>query len=279
MLHASSIGGRHRRAAGLALAFALAITARDVSAQTDYYNTDAGRPITIEDASAIERRALEIQLAPLRLTRRAGGTYEWGLEPEIAIGILSRTQVELGAPLVIVDHGAERTSGLAGIHLSALHNLNTETSIPALAVAAEVLVPFGSLAPDDPYPSLKAIATKTFAFARVHANGAYTFGDAPALDGGEGAHASSELSRWMAGVAADRAFPLRSLLVTAEVVARQPMLEAADIEWSTGAGIRRQVGPRLAADAGAGYRLTGDDGWYVTFGAALALGLPWTPRQ
>jgi hypothetical protein len=36
-----------------------------VAAQTDYYNTDAGRPITVEDAYATERYAFELQLAPV----------------------------------------------------------------------------------------------------------------------------------------------------------------------------------------------------------------------
>ena len=278
MLHARFSGGRHGRAARFATALALAVAARDVSAQTDYYNTDAGRPITIEDATAIERRALEIQLAPLRLARRAGGTYEWGLEPEIALGILPRTQVEIGAPLVFAD-GAERTSGLAGIHVSALHNLNIETRLPALAISAAVLVPLGSLAPDDAFPSLKAIATKTFPVARFHVNGSYTFGEAPPSGATDGEHAGAELSRWIGGLAIDRAYALRALLVTAEVVARQPIVEAAEVEWSAGAGIRHQVSPRLAADAGAGYRLTGEEGWYATVGAALAIGLPWSPKR
>ena len=81
----------------------------------------------------------------------------------------------------------------------------------------------------------------------------------------------------MGGLAVDRAFPLRSLLVTAEVVARQPLVEGADVAWETAAGTRYQLGPRLALDGGAGYRLTGDAGWFVTAGAAISLGLPWRP--
>ena len=277
MLHIRSRRRAWSRVAGPALVLVLALTARHAEAQTDYYNTDAGRPITVEDAYAIERRAFEIQLAPLRLERMEGGAYTWGLEPEVAFGVLPRTQIELGLPLVFAEHGGGHVSGLAGVHIAAMHNLNTETTLPALAIAAEVVIPAGSLAPDEPYPSVKAIATKTFSFARFHANGGWTFGDTPAVPGDD-AHASAELSRWMAGLAVDRAFPLRSFLLTAEVVARQPIVEDTDIAWSTGAGVRYQIGPRLAADAGAGYRLTGDDGWYVTFGAAMAIGLPWSPR-
>lgn len=37
-----------------------------LAAQTDYYNTDAGRPVQVEDAYATERYAFEMKLAPVR---------------------------------------------------------------------------------------------------------------------------------------------------------------------------------------------------------------------
>ena len=279
---------RRRRRAPLALlALPLSLLASEARAQTDYYNTDAGRPIAVEDAYPIELRAFELQLAPLRLERARGGAYTWGIEPELAFGILPRTQVELGFPLSYADLGAgRRSTGLAGIEVAALHNLNVETTIPALAVAAEALLPVGPLAPDDPYVSVKGIATKTFAWARFHVNGTYTFGDgdralpaepapgdAPAID------AHGELSRWSAGLAVDRTFPLQSLLVTAELVAREPFFGGDDdaLAWDTAAGARYQLSPRVALDGGAGYRLTGDQGWFATFGAAVSVGLPWRP--
>jgi hypothetical protein len=275
---------RWPRAGRLAVLGATALLAAAVlparaAAQTDYYNTDAGRPITIEDAYAIERRAVELQVAPLRLERARGGVYQWGLEPEIAVGLLPRTQVEVGFPLAYVDAGiAGHAAGLAGIDVSVLHNLNVETSIPALGVAAHVLVPAGGLGPERAYPSVKAIATKTFTWARFHLNGQYTFGDGPSAEDTTGGH-GGELSQWLAGVAVDRTFPLRSLLVTGEVFARQPLREAEAVEWNTAAGLRYQLSPRVAGDLGGGYRLTGDDkGWFVTFGAAVAVGLPWSGR-
>ncbi len=254
-----------------------ALTLRPVEAQTDYYNTDAGRPITIEDAYAIERRAFEIQLAPLRLERGRGGVYAWAIEPGIAAGLLPRTQLEVGFPLHYVEFVSGHSSrGLGGVEISVLHNLNAETSIPALAVAAHVLIPAGPLAPDKAYPSLKGILTRTFPWARFHLNGQYTFGDRVTSDPKAG-----ELSQWLGGVAIDRTFPLRSLLLTAEVVAHQPLIEDTDIRWESAAGVRYQLTPRVAGDAGAGYRLTGDDrGWFFTFGAAMAVGLPWSsPRR
>lgn len=264
-----------RRAA--LLAAAAIVAAAPAGAQTDYYNTDAGRPITIEDAYPVERRAFELQLAPLRLERAAGGVYTWGLEPEVAYGILPRTHVEVGLPLVHRDDAAGRgSSGVAGVEFGIFHNLNVETRIPALALGADVLLPVGRFGPDHAYTSARAIATKTFSFARFHVNGQYTFGAEPDPLRAAGAH---ELSRWLAGVAVDRTFPLRSMLITGELVAHQPLHAAEDLGWNAGAGIRYQYSPRVALDAGIGRQLTGGErAWSFTFGSAYAFGLPWYPR-
>ena len=238
-------------------------------AQTDYYNTDAGRPLTVEDAYASERYAFELQLAPLRLERLGGGTYRWGFEPELAYGILPRTQFEIGLPIVVNDGGAGSRSGVSGLDLSLLHNFNVETSsLPALGISAQLLLPVGSLAADKAYPSLKAIATRTIGWARFHLNGQYTAGSASSNTG------EAELSRWLAGIAVDRTYPLRSMLVSAEVFAHQPLHDGANTEWNAGAGIRYQLDPALAVDLGLGKRLTGDDrSWFVTFGLARAFAI------
>ena len=249
--------------AAAAAALALGAT-RPAGAQTDYYNTDKGRPVQVEDAYPVERYAFELQLAPVRLERESGGVYHWEVAPEVAYGILPRTQVEVGFPLAYVDAGDERTRGLAGIEVAALHNLNVETrTLPALAVAAEVLLPVGGLAPDETYASAKGIATRTFSWARLHLNGQYTFGP----DGQD----AGEASRWMAGVAVDRAFPLRALLVTADLFAEQPLADEAELAWTAEAGVRYQTSPQLNVDFGVGRRFAGgDQGWFVTFGAARA---------
>lgn len=252
-------------------------------AQTDYFNTDAGRPVRIEDAYAIERRAIELQVAPLRLERERAGGYRWGIEPEIAVGLLPRTQVEIGFPLVHAEGvPGVRTTALAGLELSALYNLNAETRLPALAVVADVVVPAGPLGPSTTIPSLKAIATKTFAWARIHLNGQMTFADDPGVSGSTRtgtSPANAEFSRWLGGIAIDKALPLRSMLLTAEVVVSQPLAHAAARRWDVAGGTRIQLSPRVAFDAGGGYRLAGDEpGWFITTGAAVAIGLPWSSR-
>ena len=81
-------------------------------------------------------------------------------------------------------------------------------------------------------------------------------------------------------MAVDRALPLRSLLLTAEVVTSQPIRAAEATAWDVAGGARYQLSPRLAVDGGGGYRLSGDDaGWFFTAGAAVSLGLPWSPRR
>lgn len=229
----------------------------------------------IEDAHPVERRAFEIQAAPLRLERSHTGAYHWGIEPELAYGVLPRTSIEVGLPFAFIDAGGERRSGLSGIHLSAFHNLNAETSIPALAISAAVLLPVGSLAADEAYTSVKGIMTRTFTWARFHVNGEYTFGSR--IDAGdEPVAGAAEISSWLAGLAVDRTFPLEALLITAEVYAREPIHADEELEWNTGVGLRYQLDPRFNIDGGIGRRLTGEDrGWYVTFGTAYAVGLPW----
>lgn len=262
---------------GLALFMGAPVT---MSAQTDYYNTDAGRPITVEDAYPTERYAFELQLAPLKLERSQAGVYTWGVEPELAYGILPRTQLEVGVPLVYVDRGASgKTVGTTGLAISMLHNLNAETSIPALGVAADVLLPVGGLAGDKTYFSLKGIATRTLRVARVHFNGRYTFGGnqdpqilpPPARLQETGVN---EISRWLLGVAVDRTFPLKTMLVTAETFVTQPINEGKDPVWNVGSGVRYQLNPHFAMDGGLGKQITGDDrGWFVTFGLARAFGV------
>jgi hypothetical protein len=251
--------------AAAAAALAFGAPARPACAQTDYYNTDRGRPVQIEDAAPVERYAFELQLAPVRLEHENGGAYNWEIAPEIAYGILPRTQLEVGFPVSFIEGGDHsHVQGLAGIEVAALHNLNVETrTLPAFAVAIETLLPVGGLAPDRAFTSLKGIATRTFTGARFHLNGQYTLGS----EGGD----MGEASRWMAGIAVDRAFPLRGLLATVDLFAEQPLDDDERLGWTAEAGLRYQTSPQFNVDLGIGRRFAGDEqGWSFTFGAAHA---------
>ena len=260
----------------LALALLVPVAAHG---QTDYYNTDRGRPVQVEDAYVTERHAFELKLAPVRLERTNGGAYNWGLEPEIALGILPRTQVELGVPLAFMEQGGVRRSGIAGLDFSVMHNFNVETEgLPALALRADVLAPVGNLAADRAYSSLTGIATRTYSWARFHVNGQYTFGASPATSGAGttlGGPGALDVSRWFAGAAIDKAYPLSSVLVTAELYGRKPLNSNEAVEYTAGIGTRFQLSPTLALDGGFGRRLNGpEQGWYVTFGSAYAFSIP-----
>ena len=241
------------------------------SAQTDYYNTDAGRPVVVEDAYPVERYAFELQMAPLRMERTDDGAYHWEFEPELAYGVFRATQLEAGIHFDLTDQeDTGRALGVGGIEIAALHNLNLETrTLPALAVATEVLLPVGPFAPEGTHAAVKAIATRTFRWMRVHLNAAYGFGKASEdTSRGEG------LPQWEAGVAVDRTFPLRGALFIADVVVEQPMHAGSALEWTVEAGTRYQLDPFVAIDLGVGRRLSGDDrGWFVTLGAARAFGI------
>ena len=257
---------------------AFLVIATTGQAQTDFYKTDAGRPLTIEDASATERYAFELQLAPLRLERSRGGVYSWGVEPELAYGILPRTQLEIGAPLSYVDVGGDSKSfGLSGLDISLLHNLNTETRIPALAVSADVLLPVGRFAPQTAVFTAKVIATRTLRWARFHINGQYSFtdeNDDAALSTDTGPGHGAELSRWLAGIAVDRTYPLKSTLIGAEVFARKPLANGDEMAWNAAVGIRKQLSPTFNIDAGLGKQLSGNDrSWFATFGLAHAFAI------
>ena len=269
--------------AGAIAGVSLAVPATRADAQTDYYNTDRGRPVQIEDAYPTERYAFELKLAPVRLERARAGVYSWQAEPEIAYGVLPRTQIEVGVPIVYADAGSEHRAGLAGLDLSALYNLNAETTtLPALGVRADLLVPVGNLAPDRTYGSFTGLATRTFPTLRIHANAQYTLGAAPGLASASSVGGASvvvdenaaELSRWLAGVAVDKTLPLHSVLFSAEAYARQPIVSAQDVEYVVGTGVRYQWNTLLALDAGVGRRLNGENrAWYLTFGTAYAFGM------
>lgn len=253
-------------------ALLLAVGAVPAAAQTDYYNLDAGRPLRIEDAVAMERHAFEWQMAPLRVSGARGAGTLVAFEPELAWGVLPRTQVEVGLPLQRWQRGGRVVLGAAGIDLSILHALNAETmGLPALAVAAHVLIPAGAFGASSAHPTFTAIATRTTPFGRIHVNASYTAGlaEAPSSE----SQPALELTRWQAGLAVDRTFPLRAFLVGAELLVREPMDGTGGVEWSAATGLRYQLSPRVALDAGLGRDLASAGEWFVTFGSAVSFSL------
>jgi hypothetical protein len=251
----------------------LVVLPRVASSQTDYFNTDRGRPLLVQDAHAIERYALEVQVAPSSRWSRVSSGTAWSLETALAYGLFPRTQVELAVPVAISD-GSSADLSVIGVHASLLHALNVETlGMPALAFEIAGDVPIGEDAPS-PYASLGLIVTRTLPFARMHLNADVTGARSNALhldeDGGAGGH--HEASRWSAGIGFDRALPLQAMLIGAEVVAFRAVDGDRETRWRTAAGVRYQAGPQWVIDAGIGRTSGPDREWSLSLGIARSLG-------
>jgi hypothetical protein len=254
----------------VAAGMVLAIPA-GAEAQKDWYNLDRGHPFVVTDARSLERNVLEFQLTPFEASREQGGAYQWTIVPSAAAGLLPRTELEVALPVHFHDGGGvARTGGLARVELGVLHALNLESaSLPGLAVETELLLPVGSEAPEALFATVGALATRNLgrrlAGTRVHFNVSGTLGDRE--------QATDEVDRWRAGLALDRAWPLEATLVGAELAASEPAL-GGSTEWMAGAGVRRQVSPRVTADAGLRWWFAGEaTGWGVVLGFSWAGGL------
>lgn len=96
------------RALGAACVAMLSVIAapRTAHAQTDFFNTDGGRPLRVQDAISVEWRAIELQFAPLKFERHRNNRWQVEVEPELAFGILPRTHLSIGFPLASADRPA-----------------------------------------------------------------------------------------------------------------------------------------------------------------------------
>lgn len=213
--------------------------------QIDYRNLDDHRPVRTEDAYPIERYAFEL-IAPYEYERGRGGEEHHLFTPELSYGLLANTQAGLKLPFT--------DEGLAGPRLFVLRNLNTEGRVlPGLALRADLAIPAGRLAGEDPQLTLRGIATRSWGLVRVHLNGGVTLGP----DAGRAAVDAEP--DWTVTLAADRTFLRRSMLAIAEIgVSRS--VSGAPTAVSAALGLRYQLTPTIVFDAGAARRLSADAG-------------------
>lgn len=260
--------GKRFRCAGAAAAL-LVLFCASAEAQVTYRNTDLARPVRIEDAVAFARYALDLYLSPVAMTWR-DGEQGLALTPGATYGLLSRTQIDLRIPVSMTPAGDSGETGIAGVYFGVLRNLKTEGAVvPALAVRGSVLLPVGNAGPASAHPALTALATHTIAGTRIHLNAQYSFRDQPrTLTREETTRtARAGVVRWLTGVAIDRTLPKRSLLLTAETYASQPLDETLDSQWTVGTGLRYQLSAGLTVDLGISTNVTGPDKvWALTFG-------------
>lgn len=223
--------------------------APDMDAQTwTYSNTDAGRPVRTEDASALPRYVLDAYLLPTVLADGGATGARWALRPGLTYGLVPRTQIELSLPFG--SAGREGSPGVAGLQLATQYALNTETrTLPALALEAGLLAPLGSSGVARAHPSLKLLVTRSHFWGRVHVNAETSFGD-ETRDSTRVAARVVDLARWSTGLAVDRSLASQALLVTAEVLARQPLDSGKVVQWRMAAGLRYQLTPTLLLEGG-----------------------------
>jgi hypothetical protein len=238
-------------------------------AQTDYINTDRGRPLRIEDALSVERYSLEFQLSPFRIDRSASGDSR-SFEPSLTYGIAAFTQIEIGTPFVSVRNarGGYGTM-LGGVDISLLRTLHIETDrVPSLALSAHATLPAGAAGPRSTTGSIGALMTRSFSGPfRIHANADVAVTGPSAWSDG------TDAERWTAGIGIDHPIALRSALIGAEVYAEEPIQRGATA-WNVGVGVRTQLTPRWHLDAGFGRALTGRNvSTRVNAGLTFAFGL------
>jgi hypothetical protein len=280
-------------------------------AQSDYRNVDGGRPVRIEDATATPRHALEAQIGAIRAERFAGGMLRLQLEPRLNFGVLPRTELKLRAPLAHRTDGPRPRSGLLGIAVGGFHSFNNESpTLPAFAVEGEMLLSARAAATGGATYAVRGIATRSFSRSRVHLNAGYgTYRVRPPEPGtnagpvvpdapcgiSPSAHALHTISppvsqscsaapheaeiptaqtgtRFLGGMAIDRTFPLRSLLVIGNVLVESYRGALRSTDWTVELGTRRQITPRSAFEASIGHRFTGmGRAWIASFGITTSI--------
>jgi hypothetical protein len=173
--------------------------------------------------------------------------------------------VAVGVPLVSERvNGSSSPVAAAGVHLTLTHALNAETlGVPAIGLSGTAIVPAGGRSGERAVGEVAVLLTRTTARARAHLN----------VRARVGSEAAAGIARWTAGLAVDRPFPFRSVLLAAELTAEEPDT-GLDVVWRAGAGVRVQLSPRIVVDAGVGRTATGAErGWSVSAGSAIAFAI------
>lgn len=145
-----------------------------VPAQVPYFNTDAGRPLRIEDAVSVERYDMDLGLPAARMEHLDAGPTRWRVEPTLSYGILPRTEIDLRGTIVYREATAQPRGGLSSLDFTVMHSLTTETKgIPAMALAADVFVPAGAARTGGAAFSIRTLLTRTTSLGRWHVNASY----------------------------------------------------------------------------------------------------------
>lgn len=232
--------------------------AAPLEGQTDFYNLDKDRPLRVEDAYATKRWAFELQVSPLTLSQDRDGALRYAPSLELKHGLLPGVDVSLGSHLEVDRVGGETSTGLGSLELSTLANLWVESrTLPAVGVRVTGHVPTRS--DDSGWVEVRGLATRGLVGpVRAHLNGAWL--------GGEGRPGD-----WWAGLALDYVLPFQHTLLLLETWVAGPRSVEGETEkrmMHSTLGLRRQLSPTLALDAGVGRGWTGPArrDWSLTLG-------------
>jgi len=289
------------------------VASASAGAQSEYRNIEGGRPVRVSDATPTERHALDLDLTTVRVDRLSFGRYRVQVEPRVSYGVLPRTDISVRALAFYREPSAAPRGTVAGIGIGGEYLLKMETMrSPAIGIAGEVWAPTGPNASRPAY-SVKGLVTRSFPAGRIHLNASYgTYAIripapppgqgtlippvvdgpcmiSPATDGlkprlfcmaGTGISVAALQPgtntgvHWLAGIAADHAFPLRSILIVADVFTERYEGIGRPTDWTAEVGGRAQLSPRLVADLGIGNHFRGvSRSWFVTFGTTINLAL------
>lgn len=269
--HRNGLGRLRWQIAGI-FALSIMLPLSRGSAQADYSNTQAGRPLNLEDGYPLHRNALELYVAPVAASLSTARSTSWLVTPGFALGILPRTEAGLELPLRIQRDRRENRAGLSGVVLSALYGFNAETDrLPAFALRASTTIPAGKFAPDW-RTTVRAIATRTMGSLRANVNIQYTYGDDPDSARYATGTQSSDGNRWLAGVAVDRAYSNRTILVGVETYAKQPLNGGTRTLFTGRVAVRKQLGPTFVIESGVGRQFNGSDAaWLISAGVSRSI--------
>jgi len=194
------------------------------------------------------------------------------------MGIYKDLQVGLSSEYVVAHRNGNTVTTGRDRQLHLLYNFNQETRhLPALAIRPELTIRGGGLGSRHEHAALKGIVSKTIGHNRLHLNGSYTVG--PTAAPGRGGEL---VNRYFYGAAYERTFPLKFVVLLADVYARKP-IDNAPTQVVFEVGTRVQLTPRWVLDTGistGALRSSAGPDLGFTFGLSHSFSFRWLyPRK
>lgn len=217
----------------------------------DHDNLDPNRPIAIEDAYVVPKGEIGVE-GGLLFSDRKRGDSRLVFQPQLIIGALNNTQLELSSDVSTDPRSVVGDDKSGNLTVGALYNFNTETlSLPAFAARVQLGFPTGVNAKGVD-TAVTGVMTRSFGQWRTHLNVGYTVLGSPQGQERTGTY------RVVAAVSYPLGYPtsFRDTII-ANVFTRQSDLVGQRNPTGVGIGLRHQVSSRVVADIGIGSELFG----------------------